>query len=448
MLAQSPITVTIDATSRNGRETPADFAGLSFESSNLLSRPDGEHLFSDANRPLVEILRNLGIRSLRIGGGTADMPKYTMPSEKDVDQLFAFAAAADVKVIYTLRLPNADVAADAAMARYIQQRYGPRLSCFEIGNEPDFYRRVYREIPDYETYRGLWKEISAAVSQAAPGARFCGPAAGGTTAWSRRFAADFGKSGSIAAIVMHEYPGGDGNLTSDAPARDAMLSRAWIEFYDRLYESFANAASATGLPFRLEETNNFTGGAKDATDTFSGALWALEYMHWWAAHGAAGMNFHNRRWILNTTIYPEKESDDGLKSGYHLHPIAYGIKAFALGGYGTPAPASLVNPGAVNLNVYAVRRGNELYVTLINKKDPGVKPVDAKVTLMGRGLSGPAQVIYLSAPSAAAKDGITLGGAPLANGSWAGTWSAADTRAVIVPGASAAIVKLSLKTSQ
>jgi len=447
-LAQSPITVTIDTAARGGATTPADFDGLSFESSNLLPEPNGEHLFSASNKPLIELFGALGIRSLRVGGGTADMPKYAMPGEKDVDHLFAFAAAADVKVIYTLRLPRAEVAADSAIARYIQQHYAARLTCFEIGNEPDFYRRVYREIPDYAAYRPLWKEIAEAVSKAAPGARFCGPAAGGTTSWARNFADDFDKTGSIAAIVQHEYPGGDGNLTSDAPARDAMLSRAWMELYDRLYESFAVSAAAHGLPFRLEETNNFTGGAKNATDTFTASLWALEYMHWWAAHGGAGVNFHNRRWILNTTIYPGKDADDGLNSGYHLHPIAYGIKAFELSGYGVSIPVAIANPDAVNLTAYAVRGGGNLLVTLINKKDPGAKPVDAKVTIAASGTSGPPEVMFLSAPHAAATDGITLGGASFNHGTWDGKWTPLSGTAIEVQGTSAAIVKLPLKRSE
>jgi hypothetical protein len=447
-LAQSPITVTIDTTAHGGVTTSADFAGLSFESSNLLPGPNGEHLLAASNKPLIELFRTLGIRSLRVGGGTADMAKYAMPGEKDVDHLFAFAAAADVKIIYTLRLPHADVAADAAIARYIQQHYAPQLTCFEIGNEPDFYRRVYREIPDYAAYRPLWKEIAAAVAKATPSAKFCGPAAGGTTSWARNFAADFAATGSIAAVVQHEYPGGDGNLMSDAPARDAMLSRAWLELYDRLYQSSAVAAAAKGLPFRLEETNNLTGGAKNATDTFTASLWALEYMHWWAAHGAAGINFHNRRWILNTTIYPEKDADDGLGSGYHLHPIAYGIKAFELSAHGTSIPVAIANPDAVNFTAYAVRGDAYLLVTLINKKDPGAKLADAKVTIVAPGSSGPSQVMFLSAPNAAAKDGITLGGASFNNAMWDGEWTSHSGTTIDVPGTSAAIVRLPLKRSE
>jgi hypothetical protein len=450
--AQSPVTVTVD-TQAPGFTIPADFAGLSFEASNLLPEPNGEHLFAPANKPFLDLFRTLGIRSLRIGGAMADRPSVAVPGEKDVDNLFAFAAAADVKVLYTLRLPRANVENDAAIAKYIEHRYASRLTCFEIGNEPDFYRRVYREIPDYPTYRGFWKTIATAVTKAAPGAKFCGPAAGGATQWSRSLAEDFGKSGLLAAIVQHEYPGGDGNLVSDAPARDAMLSRAWLEDYDRLYNSFGVTAMANGLPYRLEETNNFTGGAKNATDTFTAALWALDYLHWWATHRASGLNFHNRRWILNTTIYPATSEDDGLRSGYKLHPIAYGIKAFDLGGHGTVAPLTIVNPDAVNLTAYAVREGSNLFVTVINKKDPGAHTIDANVTIVARGASGKAAAVFLAAPNddVAAKEGITLGGESIHDGTWDGKWTAllpdkAGTANVKVPGTSAAVVKLSLES--
>lgn len=451
-LAQAPVTLTVDVQAP-GAAIPADFLGLSFEASNLLPEKNGEYLFGPENKPLIALFRVLGIGSLRIGGSTADIPGYPVPGEKDIDRLFAFATASGVKVLYTLRLPRANVENDAAIAKYIEQRYSSQVVCFEIGNEPDFYRRVYKEIPDYPTYRDDWQKIAGAVTRVAPGAKFCGPAAGGTTAWSRSMAEDFAKSGLLAAVVQHEYPGGDGGLISGAPARDAMLSRGWIELYDRLYNSFAVTARSNGLPYRLEETNNFTGGAKDATDTFTAALWALDYLHWWAAHGASGLNFHNRRWILNTTIYPVTSQDDGLKSGYRLHPIAYGIKAFDLAGHGTVVPVTIANPAAVNLTAYAVRDGSNLLLTVINKKDPGASPQDAGVRIvMQQGAPMSAEAVFLAAPNqdVAAKEGITLGGSSIVDGSWDGKWTAiamgkGGEVTVKVPGVSAAIMKLSFE---
>ena len=450
ILAQSPLTITVD-TQHPAKQIPADFLGLSFETSNLLPEQDGRHIFDPANKPLVALFRTLGIKSLRMGGATADMPRYQVPGQNDIDKLFAFAAVAGVKVLYTLRLPGADVHNDAAVGRYIDQHYRSQLTCFEIGNEPDYYRRIYRDIPDYATYRGLWKTIADEVRKSVPGARFCGPAAGGVTAWSRSFAEDFGSSGFIDAVVQHEYPGGDGNLISGAPARDSMMSRAWLESYDRLYTSFAATALAHSLPYRLEETNNFTGGSKDASDTFTAALWVLDYLHWWAAHGASGLNFHNRRWILNTTIYPVDATDDGLSSGYRLHPIAFGIKAFDLGSHGAPVPLKIANPDALNVTAYAIRQDDDLFLTVINKKDPGTPALDATVKVMAGSSSAPASAVFLRSPAnnLAQKDGITLGGASISDGGWNGNWTQierdkAGEASLSVPGASAVIIRIPL----
>jgi len=446
--AQAPVTLTIDMQAR-GAEVPADFLGLSFEMSNLLPGAGGQHLFSEENKELIGWFRTLGIRSLRVGGGTADTPRYAIPGEGDTDRLFAFAAAADVKVIYTLRLPGADAERNAQIAKYIEQHYGRQMTCFEIGNEPDFYRRVYRDIQEYRTYKPLWTKIADAVTKVAPEAKFCGPAAGGTTSWSRSFAADFGKSGRIAAVVEHDYPGGDGNKTNGPTAREDMMSRAWMEHYDQLYQSFALGARAQGLAFRLEETNNFTGGAKDATDTFTASLWALDYLHWWASRGAAGLNFHNRRWILNTTIYPVDPEYDGVKSGYDVHPIAYGIKAFDMGGHGAELPVAIANPEAVNLTAYAVRQGGELFVTVINKKDPGDRTHEINATIAAGAGFRSAMVLRLEAEAGLeAKNGITLGGAGLSHGAWDGKWTPlgvdrAGRCVVKVAGTSAAVVRLS-----
>jgi hypothetical protein len=223
-----------------------------------------------------------------------------------------------------------------------------------------------------------------------------------------------------------------------------------MEHYDEFSQSFAAAARAQGLAFRLEETNNFTGGAQDATDTFTASLWALDYLHWWAAHGAAGLNFHNRRWILNTTIYPVDSKDDGVKSGYDVHPIAYGIKAFDMGGRGAELPLSIANPEAVNVTAYAVRQGGELFVTVINKKDPGDRPHEIDATIAaGDGIRA-ASVLRLEAEGGLeARTGITLGGAALRHGVWDGKWEPLTVDStgrcmVKVPGTSAVVVRLSI----
>jgi len=68
-----PVTITVDA-ERPGPAVPDDFAGLSFERGPLNPGNAGVegHLFSPANLSLVTLFRELGLRNLRIGGGSVD----------------------------------------------------------------------------------------------------------------------------------------------------------------------------------------------------------------------------------------------------------------------------------------------------------------------------------------------------------------------------------------
>src|SRR5437763_15323546 len=78
---QAAVTLLIES-DKPGAEIPADFAGLSFEMQTLLPGKTGPY-FSDANGAMVQTFRNLGIRSLRIGGNTADNPRVPFPAAED-----------------------------------------------------------------------------------------------------------------------------------------------------------------------------------------------------------------------------------------------------------------------------------------------------------------------------------------------------------------------------
>jgi hypothetical protein len=205
---------------------------------------------------------------------------------------------------------------------------------------------------------------------------------------------------------------------------------------------------SNGLPYRLEEVNNYSdGGATNASDTFASALWSLEYFHWWAAHGAAGVNVHGRRGVRNAVLRPLPES-----AGWNINPVGYGLLAFHLGGAGRSMPVAAANTAALNLTAYAVRGTENLCVTILNKEDDSGARI-AVVTIVSDGFLGNASVLFLSTRDGglAAKTGVTLGGASINDdGSWAGTWTplapGANGRCVVkVPAASAAIVKISAR---
>ena len=93
---QSSATLTID-THAHGQTIPSDFIGESFEAGSLRNNVNGVrgHLFDSSDIEMVHLFKELGIKNLRIGGGTVDMPNIN-PTHADIDALFRFAKAAGV----------------------------------------------------------------------------------------------------------------------------------------------------------------------------------------------------------------------------------------------------------------------------------------------------------------------------------------------------------------
>jgi hypothetical protein len=107
--AAHPVTIRIDGESA-GPVVPDDFAGLGFERGPLNPGNAGVagYLFNPENDSLVTLFRNLGLRNLRLGGGSVDnMPPAGADGDfTGIDNLFDFAGVAGVRIIYTLRMLN------------------------------------------------------------------------------------------------------------------------------------------------------------------------------------------------------------------------------------------------------------------------------------------------------------------------------------------------------
>jgi hypothetical protein len=493
------VTITVGA-EQPGPAVPGDFAGLSFERQALFAGHGGVagHLFRSANTPLVTLFRNLGVRSLRIGGSTVDemVPAGATGSYDAIDSLFAFAAAAGAKVTYTFRLfsPTADPADDlktinTQVAGHIWSRWQKSVANFAIGNEPDWHAfhtyqdhpwdpAVYEEVSGvpgsaYASYLAYWRSYADAIVGAAPGALLSGPDTGAYStmtftpdpetgvSWSEQFANDEKGSGRIAEITQHHYVGAQPNDTTAEQAIANMLSPEWVNDLTPgaqpggtaytpcpwLYAHILGPVQQAGLGCRLNESNDYLNGVTGASDAFASALWALDYLHWWAAHGATGVNFHNKQWLPTDAIVLGAA---GSGEPYAVTPKGYAIKAFILGSAGTVKPIQLGNPDGVNLTAYCVGGADEDYVTIINKtQGPGA--ADAAVTILpyGPGMQG-AEIMTLAGaePGDATATSATLGGASITgDGPWQGTWSTlpADPQAgisVTVSATTAAILRI------
>lgn len=464
----SRVTVAVGAGAA-GEAIPADFVGLSFETSNLMPGPDGRYIFTPENEKLVRLFRTVGIRNLRIGGGTAEISNYPVPGPAEIDRLFAFARAADLRVIYTLRLLNGDKAQAAALARHLAEHHADRLDYLCIGNEPDWHSyhikdpAIVETIPGvpgsaYPSYLAKWREYAAAVRAAAPGLKLGGPDTGSDfpvkgaletevegKSWTERFVADERTRGTLAIAFHHDYVGQEGGRVSVSAAVAAMLSRDWpARQYPALHDHVLAPTQALGQPYRMTEANDHTGGIDGASNAFVSALWALDYAHWQVRHGARGVNFHNKRWISTCTIVRD------ASGGFHLNPKGYGLKAFDLGSAGRREAVTIENPAGLNVTAYGVRGASERWLTVINKEH-GAGARAAEVAIIGAGRGVRAEVMRLAAADGqpTARTGITLGGSAIGDdGSWSGQWTtlAADEDGgcrVTVPATSAVVVRIS-----
>ncbi len=457
---------------------PGDFAGLSFEVGPLNPGNAGVtgYLFSPDNSSLVTLFRNLGLGNLRVGGGSVDqrIPAGTGGDGfTGIDELFAFAAAAGVKVIYTLRMlnPSANPIGDltpinARVAGYIWRHYRDNVASFAIGNEPDWHAfhtyaghpldpAIYEEVAGvpgsaYPSYRANWQSFAGAVGDAAPGALLSGPDTGayGTltyspaaetgVSWTERFAGDERDSGRIAEITQHYYVGDSPGKTTAQQAISNMLSPEWVNGtavgtqprrttytpYPWLYTNNLAPVVAAGLRYRLTESNDYLTGVPGASNAYASALWALDHLHWWAAHAAAGVNFHNKQWLHTGTIVPDP---DAAGEGYAITPKGYGIKAFTLGSAGHVKPVAIGNADGINLTAYCVGGAGGDFVTIINKTH-GAGAADTAVAIVppGPGLHrAEAMTLAGGEPGDATGTSATLGGAAITGDTaWDGRWSA------------------------
>jgi hypothetical protein len=352
--------------------------------------------------------------------------------------------------------------------KYITDHYSPLVDSFSIGQEPSAYpvekkdtratterMGAANEKYSYASYRQDWKTFADAIIGVVPDVKFCGPSVHNNGEWARNFIQDLGRSNHVTLITEHLYAGGaGGKVPTPEIGRDRMLSDDFVRAYQKLYDSFVPMALSNGLPYRLEEVNNyFNGGATNVSNTFASSLWGLDFMYWWAEHQSAGVNFHTGDRVAagNSLQASKYTAFFSTTNGYLVRPLGYGIKAFDLGSHGHLVPAVISGPTNLNLSTYVVLGDDKnLYVTLINKEHgDGARETEARLA----GAAGPGEMISLTqtAGDAGATSGVTLGGAEIkSDGTWSGSWKplASDkngTPSVTVPPASAVIVKLSPK---
>ncbi len=412
-----PVRVRVDTHSVTAK-APDDFMGLGYEVSSVPI----PGLFDPENRVLLRLLRNLGSHGvIRIGGNTSDYdsfsarsagvssPNGTVVNEQSLEKLGRFLGASGWRLVWGLNLGSRNVEQVVAEAQAVSSHCGNSLLAFEVGNEPDLFVPAHRTAPyGYEQWYAEFRKYAGAVRARLPNASFAGPDVANKTDWVARFAHDEGKQ--IKLLTHHYYA--EGPPQSPASTIENLLEQT--SKLSNILQQLSGVSAATGIPYRICETNScFGGGKPGVSDTFASALWGLDYLHMLADSHAAGVNIETGVNQLGFVSSYSPIVQDG-QGRWGVRPLYYGLLAFVQGGMGERLHTAVEGNG-VNLTAYAARLQKGSAVTLVNKDLHATAEVRIEVS----GDAKLARVLRLSAPDVTSREGVTLGSETVgSDGDW------------------------------
>jgi hypothetical protein len=399
-------------------KSPDEFVGLSYESAQL-ANPE---FFSAKNHELIQIFRELAPRgNLRLGGGSSEYTTYsdeaphdpppfevfgpdtsktikngTITSSLALHNLREFLDAANWSCLYGLNLGQGTIENAVREATAAHKILGPRLLAFQVGNEPDSFRRRFR--PDtYEPgdFLAEWNRFHTAIVAVVPQAKFAGPDISNKLPYLTAFAQEAPKHPDVILLTSHYYAMGPAsspqatlqNLLSPDP-KSATLKQ-------RDLHVIAEAQQSAHLPYRMSEGNScWDGGKPGVSDTFASALWCAGYMLQCAARGWTGVNLHGGGNGYYTPIA------GAPSTGFTRRPEYFGMR-FAQHFVGAEVVSTTLDNAGPLIEAFVFKRGEQLELALINKTDtPFTCALPAGVLAVPR--------LLLSGPAIDAKEGVNL----------------------------------------
>jgi SSS family solute:Na+ symporter len=445
---------------RKGRTLLQSFIGLSYELAQLTEPA----FFSAQHKDLVALFRRLSPSGiLRIGGNTSEFswfqasPETTAPrlhippgdlaqnwmphrlfaiQPAAIDALAGFLDATGWTAIYGLNFGNSTPERAASEAAYVQQKLGPRLAFFQIGNEPDFYQDANNGTRPpgwgFDDYVREWIAFASAVSERVPEARFGGPDTGASSDWVTRFCEE------VAPKLGKHLVGISGHYYAEGPPNDPKVTSERLLAGDpKVIQStreIVRVADAHGLVYHMSEGNScFRGGKPGMSDAFAASLWAADYLLRLASMGCGGINLHggdsrflsaglgdhnpgldaagNRKQSAPNGFYTPIATEEGHVA--EARPVYYGMllaQEFA------GATMLALEPQSFGLlGAYAAEKNGKMMIALVNKAAYG----DRDLTVAAERPFRSASLWRLTAPALVATNGIEFGRAAVnADGTW------------------------------
>jgi hypothetical protein len=446
------------------------FTGVSLEY-NALHVYTGRNPLA-VNPVLVALLRGLAPGAapvLRIGGNSADFSwwplrgqvpptpvKYALtPGWLRTTQ--ALAAQTGAKLIMGVNMAGNRPALAVAEARAFLQGIGRRyIQDFEVGNEPD----LYGAFADYRDRRGkVFRARSPKYSfnaflsdfthwrSALPTVPLAGPAFAELT-WLSSLGRLFKSAPTLKVVTVHRYPLRAGVTDPTSPIYPSIANLLKDSSAAGLAAGLAPYVATTharGLQFRVDELNSASNsGQAGMSNTFASALWMLDTLFNLADVGVDGINVHTLPGAAYE-LFTFSQSHGTWQA--FVHPEYYAMLMFD---QAFPAGGRLLPVGAPSgpLKIWATRGADgHTRVVLINKDTANGYAV--QVGVPGAGTGSQASLESLSAPSASATSGVTLGGQTFGNATTTGTLPPPQTQpvtavagayTVAVPAASAVLL--------
>lgn len=244
----------------------------------------------------------------------------------------------------------------------------------------------------------------------------------------------------LKSLSRHSYPqSACGGASTDLPS---LMSHSGIVSYTRQYQSEAAQTHAAGIKYFLGETNSATCGGGGISPTFGAALWIVDYVLQGALNGVDRLYFHQG------TISDCAYCFWGQSSIFSPYYGAAFVSEF-LGTNG--AKVAMLDNGTSAIGVYAVFNASNSPVRLLvintNYYSGTGTPATSAVTLSGFGTTNGTDLKLakrMTAPSATATSGVTIGGST----SFTGTCARSGAQAMESVTVSGGTMSVSVRASE
>ena len=422
----------------------SNFIGLGYEMSSVA--PIG--LLSQDNRRYVNLIHGLGPDGvIRVGGIVANYTRYepngttraeplnTVVTRAGLEQFAKFLNRIGWTAIWSVNFAQGGLENAILEARAVASVLGPRLLALELGNEVEFYGRgdkpFRKPTYNFDDYLAEFKEWRSAILKAVPGVKFAAPDTATSVEWVERMASE--ARDDVQLLTTHYYRGAQSHGTIEQLlVPDPRLKEVLVRL--------RTASKSSGIPWRLCETNSFSGGGRpNVSDAFIGTLWTLDLMCLLAVYGCSGVNIETGVNQLGfvSSYSPIQDNGQGINTAGAPY---YGMLAFAMARQGCTEAMMLDAPGtAKNITAYAFGNSGKVHsAVVINRAEK-----DARISVGKLGMELGLSAMRLLAPAVSSKTGLTFaGGGVDANGKWSPIHSEQVPGFEIqVPGMSAVVIR-------